>query len=121
MAVEAVVNNITLAAREPFEERPIGPLEGGLPGFEPVQLAGQVIPELEAVRQRPLIERLVIIEAFRLHVGSNISILHDPGGRRKDAFFYQNSVSIIKQVTVTAHIRVSSSRIKGQTKRFVDQ
>jgi hypothetical protein len=101
MPVQAVVHNVALSAHKPFEERLIRPLKGGLPGFKPVKLLCEIIPELKSVLQRPLVELLVVLEAFRLHVGKDICIPDDIAGRCEKTFFRQNSISIFKTEVAT--------------------
>ena len=68
MPIQAIVDDIKLSTRKPLEVRLVRPLKGGLPGFKPVQFLCLIIPILKAMRQRPLVKVLVILEALGLHV-----------------------------------------------------
>lgn len=104
MPVQAVEHNIALSAHKPFEEWLICPLKGGLPGFKPVKFLCEIIPELKSVLQRPSVELLVVLEAFRLHIGEDIRIPDTVAGRYEKPFFRQNSVGVFK-TKVAAHNR----------------
>jgi hypothetical protein len=93
MAVKAVVNDIELAIGEPLEERLVRPLKGRVPVLEPVEFSGLIVPELSTMLQRPFIEGLIIVEAFRLHIGGDIGNIT---GRRKLALLGQNRVCVFK-------------------------
>src|SRR6185503_10679369 len=76
MAVEAVVSHVRLRADEPFRERQL-PVEDLLPGLEPVELLGEVLPEFQPVL------RLVDLRVLR------DGVLHELLRRREGAVFLE--------------------------------
>ena len=79
--VEAVVGHIELAVGEPPRERRVGPVERLGEGPVPVQFAGAVGPEPEAVGARLIVE-------FGLRDGGRREL----GARREAAVFVQEAV-----------------------------
>ena len=105
MPVEAVVDDVEFAAREPLKVGFRGPLKGGLPGFEPVKFFGEVIPEFVTMFQRPRVECLVDIEPFGLHICRDIGICNSVRRWWENTFFRKKSVGVFK-TEVCTHKRI---------------
>ncbi len=80
VAVDAVVAHIDAAADEPFGDGGL-PVEDGVPGVKPVELAGDAGPEVFGVLDR------VLVHGFVLFEGANVGAGAEGGGWGEEAVF----------------------------------